>query len=100
LLWKDVTTSLLEGTTKFKMGIMFTTGGAVLLQDEGKMLLKEVMLGSNANLNNICRVFHMMLASWLWLKMEMYWICGEVVVCEAAGTVIRTMLQDLLRLWP
>jgi hypothetical protein len=100
LLWKDGITSLLEGTTNFKeMAIMFTIT-VMSLQDEEKILLEEV-LGSNANLNNMCQVFQMMLACcWVWIRKEMYWIYGEVVVCEGVGTAIRTMLRDLLRPWP
>jgi hypothetical protein len=83
---------------QIKVGIMFTIV-TVSLQDKGKMLLEEV-LGSNKHLNNIRQVFQMMLAYWVWLKKETYWVHGNVVSCEGAHTAIRTMLQDLLRLWP
>ncbi len=60
LLWKDGITSLSELTAKYKVGIMFTIV-TVSLQDEGKVLLEEV-LGSNQGLNDMRQVFQMMLA--------------------------------------
>jgi hypothetical protein len=63
LLFKDCITSLLELTTKYKVGIMLTSIVTVSLQDNGKILLEEVS-GSNALLNDMREVFQMMLAYW------------------------------------
>ncbi len=98
LLWKDGITSLSELTAKYKVGIMFTIV-IVSLQDEGKSLFEEV-LGSNARLNDMRQVFQMMLAYWVWLKKDSYWVRGDVIAREGARTAIRTMLRDLQKLWP
>jgi hypothetical protein len=98
LLWKDGITSLSELTAKYKVGIMFTIV-IVSLQDEGKSLFEEV-LGSNARLNDMRQVFQMMLAYWVWLKEETYWVQGDVLLREEARSAIRTMLRDLQNLWP
>jgi hypothetical protein len=98
LLWKDGTTSLSEITSKYKVSIMFTIV-TVSLQDEGKSLFEDV-LGSKERLNDIGQVFQMMLAYWVWLKKETYWVHGDVLSREGARTAIRTMLRDLQQLWP
>ncbi len=98
LLWKDGITSLSELTAKYKVGIMFTIV-TVSLQDEGISLFEDV-LGSNERLNDMRQVFQMMLAYWVWLKKETYWVRGDVLSREGARTAIRTMLRDLQQLWP
>ena len=98
LLWKDGITSLSKLTAKYKVGIMFTIV-TVSLQDEGISLFEDV-LGSNARLNDMRQVFQMMLAYWVWLKKETYWVPGDVLSREGARTAIRTMLRDLNQLWP
>jgi hypothetical protein len=99
LLWKDGITSLSELTAKYKIGIMFTIV-TVSLQDKGKSLFEDVVLGSNARLNDMRQVFQMMLAYWVWLKKETYWVRGDVLSREGAHTAIRTMLRELKHLWP
>jgi hypothetical protein len=42
----------------------------------------------------------MMLAYWVWLKKEMYWVRGDVLSREGACTAIRTMSRELQHLWP
>jgi hypothetical protein len=98
LLWKDVTASLSELTVKYKVGILFTII-TVSLQDKGKSLFEDV-LGSNARLNDMLQVFQMMLAYWVWLKKETYWVRGDVLSHEGARTAIWTMLRELQHLWP
>jgi hypothetical protein len=98
LLWKDGVTSLSKLTAKYKVGIMFTIV-TVSLQDEGKSLFEDV-LGSTARLNDMHQVFQMMLAYWVWLKKETYWVHGNVLSREGARTAIRTMLRDLEQFWP
>ena len=98
LLWKDGVTSLTELSAKYKIGIMFTIV-IVSLQDAGKVLLEEV-LGSNKRLNDMRQVFQMMLAYWVWLKKETYWVRGDHVAREGARTAISTMLRDLSSFWP
>jgi hypothetical protein len=77
LLWKDGITSLSEITAKYKVGIMFTIV-TVSLQDEGMGLFEDVS-GSNERPNDMRQVFQMMLAYWVWLKKETYWVCGDVL---------------------
>lgn len=79
------------------MGIMFAIV-MVLLHNEGENLPEEV-LGSNVRLNNMRQVFQMILAYWVWLKKDMYWVHGNVVARKRACTAIMTRLQDLLRPW-
>ena len=98
LLWKDGVTSLTELSAKYKIGIMFTIV-IVSLQDAGKILLEEV-LGSNERLNDMRQVFQMMLAYWVWLKKESYWVRGDHVARDGARTAISTMLRDLASFWP
>jgi hypothetical protein len=98
LLWKDGITSLSKLTAKYKVGIMFTIV-TVSLQDKGISLFEDV-LGSNERLNDMRQVFQMMLAYWIWLKKETYWVRGDVLSREGARTAIRTMLRDLNQLWP
>ena len=98
LLWKDGITSLSELTAKYKFGIMFTIV-VITLQDDGQTLLEEV-LGSSNRLNDMRQVFQMMLAYWVWLKKDQYWVRGDVVAKEGARTAIRTMLRDMQNLWP
>jgi hypothetical protein len=72
----------------------------VSLQDEGKRLFEDA-LGSNMRLNDMHQVFQMMvLAYWVWLKKEIYWVRGDVLSREGAHTAIQTMLRDLQQLWP
>jgi hypothetical protein len=71
----------------------------VSLQDEGISLFENV-LGSNERLNDVRQVFQMMLAYWVWLKKETYWVRVDVLSREGAHTAIRTMLRDLNQLWP
>jgi hypothetical protein len=97
-LWKDGITSLSELTANYKVGIMFTIV-TVSLQDKGISLFEDV-LGSNERLNDMRQVFQMMLANWVWLKKETYWVRGDVLSHEGACTAIRTMLRDLNQLWP
>jgi hypothetical protein len=69
----------LELIAKFKVGIMLTIV-AVLLQDKGEILLEEV-LGGNACLNGMHQGFQMMLAYWVWLKKETYWVHEDIIAC-------------------
>jgi hypothetical protein len=46
------------------------------------------------------QVFQMMLAYWVWLQKETYWVRGDVLSCKGAHTAIQTMLRDLQQLWP
>jgi hypothetical protein len=69
-------------TAKYKVGIMFTIA-TLSLQDEGKSLFEDV-LGSNERLNDMRQVFQMMLAYWVWLKKETYWVRGDVLSREGA----------------
>jgi hypothetical protein len=98
LLWKDGITSLSKITAKYKVGIMFTIV-TVSFQDEGKSLFEDV-LGSNERMNDMRQVFQRILAYWVWLKNETYWVRGDVLSREGARTVIRTMLRDQQQLWP
>jgi hypothetical protein len=91
LLWKDGIASLLELTAKYKVCIMFNIL-IVSLQDKGKSLFEEV-LGSNARLNSMRQVFQMMLAYWVWLKKETYWVRADVLLREGARSAIRTVAQ-------
>jgi hypothetical protein len=77
---------------------MFTIA-MVSLQDKGKSLFED-MLGNNERLNDMRQVFQMMLAYWVWLKKETYWVRGDVLSREGARTAIRAMLRDLQQLWP
>jgi hypothetical protein len=88
LLWKNSITSLSELTAKYKVGTMSTIV-TVPLQDGGKSLFEDV-LGSNARLNDMRQVFQRMLAYWVWLKKETYWVRGDVLSREGARTAIRT----------
>jgi hypothetical protein len=72
----------------------------LLWKDDIASLFEDV-LGSNERLNDMRQLFQMMLAYWVWLKKETYWVCcGDVLSCEGARTAIRTMLRDLQQLWP
>jgi hypothetical protein len=93
LLWKDGITSLSKIIAKYKVCIMFTIV-TLSLQDEGKSLFEDV-LGSNERLNDIRQAFQMMLAYWIWLTKETYWVRGDVLSREGACTAIQTMLMDL-----
>jgi hypothetical protein len=98
LLWKDGITSLSGITAKYKVGIMFTIV-MLSLQDEEKSLFEDV-LGSGERLHDMRQVFQRMLAYWVWLKKETYWVREDVLSREVARTVITTMLRVLQQLWP
>jgi hypothetical protein len=56
-------------------------------------LLEEV-LGSDAQLNGMVRqAFQMMLAYWVWLKKETYWVCGYVLSRKGARRTRELVAQ-------
>jgi hypothetical protein len=88
LLWKNGITSFLELTVKYKVGIMF------IIVTKENVCLKNC-LAVVMSVSTICIKYFKS-----WLKKETYWVCGDIVSCKGACTAIRTMLRDLLRLWP
>ena len=98
LRWSDGISSLTDLEAKYKVGIMLTVV-VLTLQDDGYQLFIEV-LGSPARVAKMRQVFQMILCYWSWLKKDKYWKRGDKIAKNIARVAIRTMLVELMKLWP
>jgi hypothetical protein len=97
LLFKDGITKLTDITASTNVGIMFTV-----------VLLSLTTKGSNffnialgpLKAQKMRYVFQQLLSYWVWLKKDLFWVAGDVEAKESARTAIRTMLAELVLLWP
>jgi hypothetical protein len=98
LRWSDGITSLTDMPAKYKVGIMMTLV-VITLTDDGVKFFTEV-LGSKKRVAQMRQVFQMILSYWMWLKKATYWKRGDREAKRVARTAIRTMLHELMKLWP
>ena len=98
LRWSDGISSLSDMPAKYKVGIMFTIV-VLTLQDDGLQLFTKVFKSAK-RVSQMRQVFQMMLCYWVWLKKDKYWKRGDKVAKHIARVAIRTMLVELMKLWP
>jgi hypothetical protein len=98
LLWKDGVALLTDLPIKLKVGIMFTII-VLSLQEDGSKFFTSV-LGTSQRVNEMHRVFQMLLSYWVWLKRDSYWKRRDKNAKEAARKAIIVMLHGLVHLWP
>jgi hypothetical protein len=106
LLFKDGVTSFTKLPSAHVIGILLAVV-VLSLTDDGKALLKEKAFthgdqgrAGTKRLNNMWYVFSMLLAYWSWLKMEIFWECGDRKAHKKAEWAICKMLSELMKLWP
>jgi hypothetical protein len=98
LRWSDGISSLSDMPAKYKVGILFTIV-VLTLQDDGLEFFTKV-LKTPKRVSQMRQVFQMILSYWMWLKKDKYWKRGDKVAKNIARVAIRTMLVELMKLWP
>jgi hypothetical protein len=97
LLFKDGITKLTDITASTNVGIMFTVV-VLSMTTKGRNFFDEALGALKAQ--KMRYVFQQLLSYWVWLKKDLYWKAGDVLAKEAAKMAIRTMLAELVLLWP
>ena len=100
LLWKDGISTLTRVSAADKAAMMFTIVMLSLTSDGSKLFTDSRSALCDDRLESMRYCFQQLLCYRQWLKKSKYWKRGDRKAQMDANASIRTMLSQLIELWP